>query len=123
MALTKTSVVLLASTAVAAGLTKATASASAWFNTQTYYRSCVRFSLTNGSAAPGAPPTFLVQTSPDNGTTIYDEYPVGGDTIANSLTTGEIAVDDTTMYVRVLVYGNTTNSITAQASLQAITAL
>ena len=123
MALTKTNTVLLASTSVAAGLTKATASFTPWFSTSGNYRSAVRWMLTNGAAAPGAVPILLVQTSPDNGTTIYDEYFVGGDTVANSINSGPISIDDSTLFVRVGVYGHTTNPVTAQATLQAITAL
>lgn len=123
MALTKASVSLLTSQSVAAGLTKSTAVFGAWVDTRTFYRMCVRWKLTNGASAPGAAPTLVVQTSPNNGTLIYDEYEVGGDTIANSVNSRPIPIDDTTMYVRVGVYGHTTNAVTAEASLQEITAL
>lgn len=123
MALTKASAAVFPSASVAAGLTKATAVFSPWINTQTYYRMCVRWTLTNNAAAPGAAPVLLAQTSPDNGTTVYDEYPVGGDIQPSSVNSGEITVDDTTMYIRVGVYGHTTNAVTAQATIQAITGL
>ncbi|SMP71942.1 hypothetical protein [Noviherbaspirillum suwonense] len=118
MALTKTSVTLLASQSVVAGLSKATAVFGAWVDTRAYGRQTVRWKLTNGGSAPGVAPTLIVQTSPDNGTTVYDEYTVGGDTITNSVNSGPIATDDTTMYVRVGVYGHTTNTVTAEATLQ-----
>lgn len=121
MALTKTTVTLLASQSVAAGLTKATAVFGAWVNTQAFYRSCIRWKLTNGASAPGVAPTILVQTSPDNGTLIYDAYTVGGDAVASSVNSNEIPLDDTTMYVRVGVYGHTTNAVTAEVSMQEIT--
>lgn len=123
MALTKVSSALLTSQSVAAGLTKATAVFGSWINAQTFYRSCVRWKLTNGASAPGVAPILIVQTSPDNGTTVYDEYTVGGDVTASSVNSGPIAIDDTTMYVRVGVYGHTTNAVTAEATLQEITAL
>lgn len=123
MALTKATSTLLASQSVAAGLTKSTAVFGSWVDARTFYRSCVRWMLTNGASAPGVAPTLIVQTSPDNGTTIYDEYTVGGDTTASSVNSGPIPIDDTTMYVRVGVYGHTTNAVTAQATLQEITAL
>lgn len=122
MALTKTSVTLLASQSVAAGLTKATAVFGSWVDVRAYGRQTVRYNVTNGASAPGVAPTLLVQTSPDNGTTIYDEYAVGGDTVVSSVNSGPIPTDDTTMYVRVGVYGHTTNAITAEATLQTETA-
>ena len=118
MALTKTTVTLLALQSIAAGLTKATAVFGAWQDVRAYNRQTVRWMLTNGASAPGVAPTLIVQTSPDNGTTIYDEYIVGGDTVASSVNSGPIPTDDTTMYVRVGVFGHTTNAVTGQASLQ-----
>ncbi|MDB5822191.1 MAG: hypothetical protein JWR21_895 [Herminiimonas sp.] len=118
MALTKTTVTLLASGSVAAGLTKATAAFGSWIDVRAYGRQTVRYKLTNGSSAPGVAPSLVVQTSPDNGTLIYDEYTIGGDTTASSVNSGPIPIDDTTMYVRVGVYGHTTNAVTAEASLQ-----
>jgi tetrahydromethanopterin S-methyltransferase subunit D len=118
MALAKTSVTLLASQSVAAGLTKATAVFGAWVDTRAYGRQTVRWKLTNGASAPGVAPTLIVQTSPDNGTNIYDEYTVGGDTVASSVNSGPISTDDTTMYVRVGFYGHTTNAVTCEATLQ-----
>jgi hypothetical protein len=114
MALTKTTVAVLASQSVAANLTKATAVFGSWIDVRAYGRQTVRWKLTNGASAPGVAPTLLVQTSPDNGTTIFDEYSAGGDITASSVS----STDDTTMYVRVGVYGHTTNAVTAEASLQ-----
>jgi hypothetical protein len=118
MALTKTTVAVLASQSVAANLTKATAVFGSWIDVRAYGRQTVRWKLTNGASAPGVAPTLLVQTSPDNGTTIFDEYSAGGDITASSVSSGPIPTDDTTMYVRVGVYGHTTNAVTAEASLQ-----
>jgi hypothetical protein len=119
MALTKTSISLLASQSVAAGLTKATAVFGSWIDTRAYGRQTVRYKVTNGSSAPGVGPTLVVQTSPDNGTTIYDEYTTGvGDTTASSVNSAPIQTDDTSMYVRVGFYGHTTNAVTCEATLQ-----
>lgn len=129
MPATKASVTLLASQSVAAGLTKSTAVYGAWVDTRTFYRMCVRWRMRNGASAPGIAPTMVVQTSPDNGITVYDSYLVYGDTSSYNATTGagdnsnEVSLDDTTMYVRVGVYAHTTNAVTAEASLQEITGM
>lgn len=119
MALTKTSVPLLNAVSVAAGLPKASAVFGSWVDVRAYGRQTVRYKVTNGASAPGATPNILVQTSPDGGATIYDEYSTGvGDTVANSVNSGPIQTDDTSMYVRVGFYGHTTNAVTCEASLQ-----
>lgn len=124
MAITKVSTVVLAATAGAAASTKAAPGATgAWINVTGVYGGDLGYSITNGAAAPGVPMTLLFQTSPDNGTTIFDYFPVAGDIVASSVTTGTIWLDQGVMYVRAIAYGNTVNAVTAAANLQAITAV
>ena len=124
MAITKSSVLVLTSTSGAAGTTKAAPGATgAWINTTTYYGGDLGYTITNGASAPGVAMTVLFQTSPDNGTTVFDYYPISGETVASSVTTGNIWLDQGVMYVRAIAYGNTTNAVTVAANLQAITAV
>lgn len=124
MALSKASVAVLASTAGAAGSTKASPGATgAWIDARAYYGGELGYSITNGGSAPGVAGTLLFQVSPDNGTTVFDYYAVAGDTTAGSVTTGAIVLDRGVMYVRAIGYGNTTNSVTFAANLQAVTGL
>jgi hypothetical protein len=124
MAISKTSTLVLASTSAAAGSTKAApGAAGAWINTSTLYGGELGYSITNGASAPGAPCILLFQTSPDNGTTVFDYQAIAGDATASSVNTGNIWLDQGVMYVRAIAYGNTTNAVTVAANLQAITAV
>lgn len=124
MPISKLSVAVLASTPGAAGSTKAAPGATgAWINVSTYYGGDIGYSITNGASAPGVPMTIMFQTSPDNGTTVYDYSPVAGDIVAASVNTNTIWLDQGVMYLRAIAYGNTTNPVTAQVNLQAITAV
>jgi hypothetical protein len=126
MAITKSSVVVLASTsATATGpTTKASPGATgASINCTTYYGGELTYIITNGASAPGVAITLLFQASPDNGTSWYDYAPVSGDVVASSINTCVIWLDQGVMYVRAIAYGNTTNAVTVKADLQAITAV
>lgn len=128
MAITKQKITALASTSCAAGSSKATAIANtSGANTGSIdmtgkYGGDLSYSLTNGSSAPGVAPTLTIQHSADNATW-YDYATVGGDTTASSVNSGTIWLDQGLMYVRGLVYGNTTNAVTAQIDIAAITAV
>ena len=123
MAIAKTSVPVLASTSGAAGTTKASPGATgSAIDCRAYYGGELSYSITNGASAPGVAGTLLFQASPD-GTTWYDYYAAAGDTVASSVNTGTIILDRGVMYVRAIGYGNTTNSVTFAANLQAVTAL
>jgi hypothetical protein len=124
MAITKLSTLVLASTSAAAGSTKAAPGATgAWINTSILYGGELGYSITNGASAPGSPCILLFQTSPDNGTTVFDYQAIAGDTAISSVNTGNIWLDQGVMYVRAIAYGNTTNAVTVAANLQAITAV
>jgi hypothetical protein len=121
MAITKTKIAALASTVCAAGSTLASPGAdSGTIDLTGKYGADLHWSLTNGSSAPGVAPTLLVSASAD-GTTWYTYAVVGGDTTASSVNSGTIWIDQGIMYARVRVYGNTTNSVTAQSDIAAIT--
>lgn len=123
MAITKSKIAALASTSCAAGSTKASPGANTGSIDMTgKYGGDLSYSLTNGSSAPGVAPTLTVQASADNATW-YDYATVGGDTTASSVNSGTIWLDQGLMYVRALVYGNTTNAVTAQIDIAAITAV
>jgi hypothetical protein len=120
MAFTKTAVAVLASTSVAAGGTKASpGTTGSSINCTTYYGGDLVWSITNGASAPGVALALTFQVSPD-GNIWYDYYTVGGDLIASSVNSGTIPLDQSTMYLRVIAYNNTTNAVTAAVSLQAI---
>lgn len=125
MTISKTSVSVLASVSVPAGGTKASPQAAgtgAAVDCRTYYGGELTFKLTNGASAPTVPPALTFQASPD-GTAWYDYYTVGGDTVANSVTSGSIALDRGVMYARAIVYANATNAVTAEAGLQAVSGI
>ena len=124
MAITKSSVLILTATSAAAGTTKAAPGATgAWINVSAYYGGDLGYSITNSASAPGVACTVLFQTSPDNGTTVFDYYAVAGDAAISSVNTGTVWLDQGVMYVRAIAYGNTTNAVTVAANLQAITAV
>lgn len=125
MAISKTAVTVLASVSVPAGGTKASPQAAgtgAAVDCRSYYGGELTCKLTNGASAPAVAPSLTFQTSPD-GTAWFDYWTVAGDTVANSINSNSIPLDRGVMYARVIVYGNTTNSVTAEAGLQAITAV
>jgi hypothetical protein len=125
MALTKLSVPVLASVSVAAGGTKtapATGGTGSSIDCRTYYGGELAWKITNSASAPGVALTLTFQVSHD-GTNWYDYYSVAGDTTASSVNSGSLILDRGVMYLRVLAYANTTNAVTAEAQLQAVTSL
>lgn len=123
MAITKSAVAVLASQSVAAGSTKvAPGVTGAAVNTTTYYGGELTWKITNGASAPGVAGAITLQASHD-GTSWYDYYTAGGDTVASSVTSGSVLLDRGVMYLRAIAYGNTTNAVTVEAQLQAVTGL
>jgi hypothetical protein len=123
MAIAKSAVAVLASTSAAAGTTKASPGATgSSINCTSYYGGELTYKITNSSSAPGVALTLTFQASHD-GTNWYDYYSVAGDTVASSVNTGSLILDRGVMYLRVIAYGNTTNAVTVEANLQAITGL
>ena len=123
MAKTTAAVSILAATSGAAGSTRAAPGVTGgWVDVRAYYGGELGWGVKNGGSAPTVAGSLLIQTSPDNGTTVFDYHLVGGDTVANSDTTNSISLGKA-MYIRVLGYGNATNAVTYSAILQAVTGL
>jgi hypothetical protein len=122
MAITKSlKTIIAAGTSCTAGGTKTSPSiTSTATDCTTYYGGELNWRITNGSSAPTAAGAITFQVSPDN-TTWYDYFSVGGDTTASSTYSGSIILDRGVMYVRAIAYGNITNAITVEATLQAVT--
>lgn len=124
---TKTPVTFLAAVSSVAGSSKTTPGASSgWIDLGSgtagaYDGGDMGLSVTNGASAPGNPGTILIQWSPDNGTTIYDLWGMGGDTIASSVNSNTIWLDPAMRYVRVIGYGNTTSAVTFGATFSGVT--
>lgn len=120
---TKTPVTFLAAVSgTATGPTTKTAPGanSGWIDIGTYDGGDMGLSVTNGTA-PGVAGSILIQWSPDNGTTIYDYWGIGGDLVTGSINTTTIWVDPGVRYVRVIGYGNTTNPVTFGATFSGVT--
>ena len=123
MALTKAAVTILASVAVAAGSTKASPGQTGTsVNCTAYHGGEIGWKATNGSSAPAAPVSITLQVSHD-GTAWYDYYTITGDTAASGVTSGAVLLDRGVMYLRAIAYGNTTNPVTVELYLQAVTAV
>jgi hypothetical protein len=125
MAITKTAVAVLASVSVPAGGIKASPNAAgigATIDCRSYYGGELTWKITNGASAPGVAMSMTFQVSPD-GTTWFDYYTVASDTVISSVNSNSVQLDRGVMYLRVIAYGNTTNAVTAEAGLQAVTAV
>jgi hypothetical protein len=125
MAITKSSVAVLASVSVPAGGTKTAlvaAGTGAAVNCTGYYGGELAWKITNGASAPGTPLTLTFQASPD-GTNWFDYYTAAGDVASNSVNSGTIVLDRGVMFLRAIAYANTTNAVTVEANLQAVTGL
>lgn len=121
MAITKSAVTVLASTSVAAGTLKTAPVAGASVDCTGYYGGELTYKITNATA-PTVACSITFQAS-HNGTDWYDYQTMGGDTVASSISSGSILLDRGVMYVRAIAYGNTTNAVTVEAGLQAVTAV
>lgn len=123
MAIAKSAVTVLASQSVAAGSSKASPNVTgSSVDCRSYYGGELTWKITNGASAPGVAGAVTFQASHD-GTNWYDYYTVGGDTTASSVNSGSVPLDRGVMYIRAIAYGNTTNAVTAEAQLQAVTGL
>lgn len=125
MAKGTTEVVLITpGTSVAAGTTKASPVGGTVFDVSAYYGGDLQWRVKNSSSAPGAAGkiTFQVTTkaSPGSGDW-YDFYEVQGDAVASSDTSGVIWLDKGIYKVRAIAWGNTTNAVTVDAILSAVT--
>ena len=125
MAITKSAVTVLASVSVPAGGTKNSPQAAgigATIDCRSYYGGELTYKITNGASAPGVAMSVTFQASHD-GTAWYDYYTAAGDTTASSINSNSVLLDRGVMYLRVIAYANTTNAVTVESVLQAITAV
>lgn len=125
MPITKSAVAVLASAPIAPGGTKAApvaAGIGSSIDCRAHYGGELTWKITNGSSAPGVAGAITFQVSHD-GSNWYDYYTAGGDTVASSVNSNSIALDRGVMYLRAITYGNTTNAVTVEANLQAVTGL
>ncbi|ALK96985.1 hypothetical protein AB595_04755 [Massilia sp. WF1] len=123
MAITKTPVVILASALSPAGTSKtAPGLTGGAIDCRSYYGGELTWKITNGASAPGVALSLTFQVSHD-GANWYDYFTVAGDTTASSVNSGSVQLDRGVMYARAIAYGNTTNGVTAETNLQAVTAL
>ena len=123
MPITKTAVVVLASTSVPPGTAKATPIEGAAIDCRAYPgNSGLEYKITNGASAPTLPGMIMFQVS-RNGLSWVDYQLVGGDLVASSVASGAITIERWVMYVRAIAYGNTVNAVTVEAHLQAVTAV
>jgi hypothetical protein len=123
MALTKAAVTVLASTSNSTySSTKASPGITgSSVDCRAYYDGELTWKITNGTA-PGVALSLTFQASHD-GTNWYDYYTVAGDVTASSVNSGAIKLDKGVMYLRAIAYAYTTNPVTVEAYLQAVTAL
>jgi hypothetical protein len=114
-------VIIAAGTSSAPGATTKTAPSvtGTAIDCNTFYGGELNYRITNGTA-PNPAVTLTFQVSPDNAVW-YDYYTVGGDTTTGTTYSGSIALDRGVMWVRAIAYGNQTNPVTVEATLQAIT--
>lgn len=125
---TKTVVAVLAATSGATASTKGSpGAASSWIDIGSYDGGDLFLSVLNGGTGPTTAGSFLIQASPDNGTTVYDYYGFTGDTNAFSSSTGAglvtaaIWIDPGVRYLRVIGYGNAGASVTFAATFSGVT--
>lgn len=106
--------------AASAGTKGAPGAAGAWNDISTYDGGDIHLVIQNGGAL-GTAGNILIQSSPDNGTTITDYQLMTGDLVAyNSstlagLTTATIKTDPGVKYARVVGYGHSTNPVSYTA--------
>lgn len=123
MAITKTSISVLAAGAVNPGSTKAAPGrVSDAIDCRGHYGGLATYSITNGPSAPTAAMSLTFQVS-TNGATWCDLWTVAGDTAAGSSLSSTIDLPRAAMYARAIAYGNTTTPVTVAVDLHAITSL
>lgn len=121
MAITKSTVQVLAEVSVQVGGTQAAphvAGQSAAVLTSSYGRSGLNYRIVNGASAPGAAGVMTIQTW--DGSKWFDFQTVAGDTVPSKETSGTITIDAFVQAVRVRCYGHTTNPVTFEATLSAV---
>ena len=124
MALTKTPVTVLAATAVTPpGVTTkaAPAAASVPVDNPSTRPATLAWRIRNGASAPGTPGMLTIQQSLDNGATWFDIYSVAGTITQDEDISGTIVISTGIKKLRALAYGHTTNAVTFEVQLMAVT--
>lgn len=119
MAINKQAVSILAATSVLAGATAASPVTGAAVDVRAFAGGEWGYRITNGSSAPTVGCTIVLQVSPD-GVNWFDFYNVSGNTAASGGGNGTVTMTRGVMYARMIAYGNTTNPVTVESSLQAV---
>lgn len=118
---TRSTVTIFASAAIPAGGTRAAPAAGGtgpWVDVSALNGGRLAFSVKNGASAPGVQGQFTFQVSDSSsGVNATDLWVGGGDTIANSETTGMIDLPSEASFVRMICFGHTTNSVTFKGLL------
>jgi len=119
MAINKQAVTILATTSVLAGTSSASPVVGAAVDVRAFAGGEWGYKITNGASAPTVPCTLVLQTSADD-TNWYDYFPVGGASGASGVASGSVTMTRGVMYARAIAYGNTTNAVTVESTLQAV---
>lgn len=119
MAINKQAVTILAATSVPAGTSSASPVTGAAVDVRAFAGGEWGYKISNGASAPTVPCTLVLQTSAD-GTNWYDYFAVGGASGASGVASGSVTMTRGVMYARAIAYGNTTNAVTVESTLQAV---
>jgi hypothetical protein len=119
MAINKQAVTILAATSVPAGTSAAAPVSGAAVDVRAFAGGEWGYKITNGSSAPTVGCTIVLQVSPD-GSNWFDFYTASGNTSASGGGSGTVTMTRGVMYARMIAYGNTTNAVTVESSLQAV---
>lgn len=132
MARTSAQVVLLDATVAAASSgTKGSpgaATTNGFYDNTANYNSPLGIVITNGATAPGTPLTVVVQVADTNAGPWTDYFSIAGDTAGYNAST-QAGVTSVTIelskvrFVRVIAYGNTSQSVAVTVRLHAVTGL
>jgi len=119
MAINKQAVAILAPTNVPAGTSSAAPVAGTAVDVRAFAGGEWGYKITNGSAAPTVGCTIVLQVSPD-GANWFDFYTASSNTAASGGGSGTVTMTRGVMYARMIAYGNTTNAVMAESSIQAV---
>lgn len=124
-----TPITLLSAVSVAAasaGTKGSPGAAGPWTDVSAFDGGDVGLAIQNGGAV-GAAGNILIQTSPDNGATVFDYWGFAGDLAAYAastlagMTTNTIKIDPGVKYIRVIGYGHSNNPVSYTAVFTGVT--
>lgn len=119
MAINKQAVAIIGPTNVPAGTSSATPVAGAAVDVRAFAGGEWGYKITNGSSAPTVGCTIVLQVSPD-GANWFDFYTASGNTASSGGGSGTVTMTRGVMWARLIAYGNVTNAVTVESSLQAV---